>query len=313
MLQTPLRLGTPYLTVILAAAWILLWLFAGLQEYAPHASSWFPPAALSFAAFCVFGLRAIGGVLIGIAVTSVIANIQYNTQLSAGDLLVSILFSWVAHALIYWLVAYVVREIMLEVRHSPAYIVLSFLALSVAATAGVAYVGVEALIATEAVFDFMRADMFLPRWLGDLVAVIVFSPLCIFLLSGFQTDLSREFKSFLALNNGSSRWVKAFKVLLTTLCLVGLLLLSSHLQSFEASFLLLALLFPMLWVASSESFLFVASLIAGLGIVQILLSHALNMAEFQAVYSTVFAVIAGATWLAASLSSPLPNPLPEKQ
>src|SRR5690606_7498061 len=37
--------------------WLLAWYLARVQEYAPHASLWFPPAGVTFAAGLVFGWR----------------------------------------------------------------------------------------------------------------------------------------------------------------------------------------------------------------------------------------------------------------
>ena len=46
----------------LALAWVAAWSLGRIQEYAPHASLWFPPAGLTFAALAVLGPRAVPGV-----------------------------------------------------------------------------------------------------------------------------------------------------------------------------------------------------------------------------------------------------------
>ena len=51
-------------TGLLALAWVAAWSLGRIQEYAPHASLWFPPAGLTFAALAVLGPRAVPGVTI---------------------------------------------------------------------------------------------------------------------------------------------------------------------------------------------------------------------------------------------------------
>src|SRR5690242_9666749 len=48
-----------YRYLVLAVAWLALWRVAGLMQYAPHASLWFPSAGLTFAALLVMGWRAL--------------------------------------------------------------------------------------------------------------------------------------------------------------------------------------------------------------------------------------------------------------
>ncbi len=53
------------LQALLAALWVATWGVARIQEYAPHASLWFPPAGLTIAAFFVLGPRALPGIAAG--------------------------------------------------------------------------------------------------------------------------------------------------------------------------------------------------------------------------------------------------------
>lgn len=63
---------------LVGVLWILSFFAAALLEYAPHASLWFPPAAVTYAAIVVFGWRALPGVILAALVGTVIVGVEYE-------------------------------------------------------------------------------------------------------------------------------------------------------------------------------------------------------------------------------------------
>lgn len=108
--------------VLLASAlvgtlWILSFFAAALLEYAPHASLWFPPAAVTYAAIVVFGLRAIPGIFVAALAGTVIVGVEYEIGKAILDKLgVGAAFALV-HCAAYGFVAWMVLR-SLSWRHA---------------------------------------------------------------------------------------------------------------------------------------------------------------------------------------------------
>jgi diguanylate cyclase (GGDEF)-like protein len=65
-------------SAIVGGLWIATFFAAALLEYAPHASLWFPPAAVTDAAFVVFGWRALPGIFVACVAGTVVASVEYE-------------------------------------------------------------------------------------------------------------------------------------------------------------------------------------------------------------------------------------------
>lgn len=59
------------LQLALLLSWMFLYQSAELIEYSPHASLWCPPAALSFAAMALLGVRAFPALFMASLLTSI--------------------------------------------------------------------------------------------------------------------------------------------------------------------------------------------------------------------------------------------------
>ncbi|HMM34403.1 MAG TPA: hypothetical protein PKA62_06660, partial [Thermoanaerobaculia bacterium] len=76
-------------TGLLALAWVGAWSLGRIQEYAPHASLWFPPAGLTFAALAVLGPRAVLGVSAAAVLVTLRLGEVYRVDYDLGALLVA--------------------------------------------------------------------------------------------------------------------------------------------------------------------------------------------------------------------------------
>jgi diguanylate cyclase (GGDEF)-like protein len=98
------------LQALLVAAWLLAFESARLLEYAPHASLWFPPVAVTFAGFLVFGWRALPGLVLACVLGTLRADASYEIdQALVRQLLNGLGFAGV-HCLAYGLVAALTRH-----------------------------------------------------------------------------------------------------------------------------------------------------------------------------------------------------------
>ncbi len=91
---------------LLLGLWLAAFLSARLLEYAPHASLWFPPAAVTFAGFLVLGWRALPALLVACLIATKLA---YAFPLSPVQLLASGLTFAIVHCAAFGLLAAAVR------------------------------------------------------------------------------------------------------------------------------------------------------------------------------------------------------------
>lgn len=95
-------------SALVAVVWILSFFAAALLEYAPHASLWFPPAAVTYAAIVVFGWRALPGIFVAALVGTVIVSVEYELGKAMIDKLGTGAAFAVVHCAAYGFVAWMV-------------------------------------------------------------------------------------------------------------------------------------------------------------------------------------------------------------
>lgn len=192
------RKGTPSTW---AAAWSAVFLFwvgtfyaARLLEYAPLASLWFPPAAVTFAAFAVFRWRALPALLAAACVASWstwarqrdLSGIDYGV---AEVLLNAALFA-AAHCVPYWLAAEaVLRSISAPQTPSIARTVAVFLLSGMLAAALAALAGACVTVDVGLAAEGERWPLVLPWLIGDYVGLLVSGPLLLLALRWLAGEL----------------------------------------------------------------------------------------------------------------------------
>lgn len=99
-------------STIVGGLWIATFVAAALLEYAPHASLWFPPAAVTYAALVVFGWRALPGIFVACLAGTVVVSVEYDLDRAVpGTLATGAAFA-IVHCAAYGLVALLVLRSM---------------------------------------------------------------------------------------------------------------------------------------------------------------------------------------------------------
>ena len=171
-----LRLAAP---VAVYLAWLLAYAAAQLMAYAPHASLWFPPAAVTFAAVAAFGWRrATPALLAASATASAVTVMGHSTPASPAHWVAALVLFPVAHVMSFGLAA---RFALASVSHGPMpslpRTVAAFLVGGAVASALAAWLGAwtmhwagmldrDAILATA-----------LPWWIGDYAGLTALGPL----------------------------------------------------------------------------------------------------------------------------------------
>ena len=162
------------------ALWMATFLFARVLEHAPHASLWFPPAAVTFAALLVVGRRALPALVVACVVATYLAELQYSPAVRPSVLAWSSVAFTLVHVTAYGLPTLLLRADAhrraadVTLRSVSRFMLLGVLAATLAAVGGVLALSASGLMETNAPGRVMIA-----WWMGDFAALITLAPLLI--------------------------------------------------------------------------------------------------------------------------------------
>lgn len=176
-----------------ASGWLLhptllvLWLgsfqLARILEHAPHASLWFPPAAVTFAGILVAGWRALPAIAVACAIATYATELAYNATVRTDVLVASSLAFAVVHTAAYGLPAALLRARAgaatpdVSLRSVTEYLLVGALASGLAAGGGVLALRATGLLEAESLLPVVAA-----WWIGDYAALLTLAPLMIAVL-----------------------------------------------------------------------------------------------------------------------------------
>lgn len=290
----------------LGLLWLLLWRVSALMEYAPHASIWFPPSALTLAAFLVLGRRAVPVIAVCGLIVTFWADLVYQSHMPWMQTLTSGVLFVLAHAGTFFLGAMALRWLDGRAITLPARVIGFLLIASVSALAA-AILGVQALLLAGTLGPAESDGLWVPWWIGDMAAAVALCPLFAGLL-GHVFSVHR--RAFPVLELSVSRLprrpgaLQSFPgklgVLLVPLLLVMLLsAISDHGELL--AFAVFYLIIPQMWITYTESALRVAVSLALFSTVMALCVGLLDLPEQAMVYQFAITVIAASTWFGLSV------------
>jgi diguanylate cyclase (GGDEF)-like protein len=240
--------------------WLAAFLAAALLEYAPHASLWFPPAAISFAAILVLGLRVLPVLWLACLIATVFTDRVYDGGLGAQDLLISGLVFAFTHTLSFGIVAVMLRRRAFHaspittLRKVVLFLLWGAFAAGLSAVLGATGLAVTGMIDLAAV-----PGLIAPWWIGDYAGLITLAPLAGLFLTRLADSLG------LATPQGLRRLLphEPWRALFPRAVLKLVLLLSFSLLVLAAAavfpdkesllFLLFVSLILQLWIVHTES------------------------------------------------------------
>lgn len=267
------------------------------MEYGPHASIWFPPAGLTFAAFLVMSWRAFPAILIAGVVTTFWVSELYADDTAASALLTTGIIFGFAHTLPYFLGTWLLRSKLTRLgSYGLASTIMMFLGVAAASSFFAAWLGTEAMISGK----LLEADAiwytWLPWWIGDMSGVIVLSPLFIAMMSWRYPQLESWLGGLsFAVKTGNGRSFLP-KLLLILLLLLLSLLLTATANKDEAAFSIFFLILPLLWVSYTESPLNTAISLALFSTLTAFSVGILGLMDYAIVYQFAVIIIAASAW-----------------
>lgn len=177
-------------TFVIIALWMGTYYAARMLEYESFASLWFPPTAVSFAAFVVFRLRALPALVVANVLGAVATFHREGVSAVAGSMLLDGLLFALVHCIAYWLVAEaVLKSIPRTTVPSMARTIVAFLlggiiAALIASLGGAWVTGLVGLVPKERMWPLV-----LPWLIGDYAGLIATGPMLVLAFRGFAKHM----------------------------------------------------------------------------------------------------------------------------
>ncbi len=281
-LSQPLGREIP-LHLLVLGCWLVAFGAAAVMEYAQHASLWFPPTAVTFAAVLVMGPRTLP-ILFLACVFVVLLNGQiFQRELSMSEVMLAGLSFGLTHTAAYGALALVIRAA--ADRDGPFG---SFPRVNAFLLGGVVAAGVPAVLGSLSLITTRAAEaaditiLIAPRWIGDYAGLITLGPLMVIALARAAHHLAVPtpggLRAFVHPETPRQPWRRAGgKLLALALLTTGVLAIAATFPDSESLVFLLFLCLPLqLWIVHSETAL--ASLL-GILLFSLLLAAAASLSD----------------------------------
>lgn len=292
-----MSLSAPLRAVLFGLVWLALWRVAIVLEYSPHASLWFPPAGLSFAAFLVVGWRALPVVFICAVLSTFWIDQIYREGADAAQILLSGILFGASHCLAYWGGATLLRRLAIDmIHHSLPRLIIGFLAFGSVAALLAALLGTQALALTGAINPRLATTLWLPWWIGDMAGVTVLAPFFVGVIARWYPEIAPWLGGFRFPAAPKSRRAFAFKLLVCLTMLVLTMAVAARVDQREAAFAVFFLIVPQMWLVYSESAFRTAASVALFSLVTAILVQAFGLFEQALVYQFAINVIAASAY-----------------
>ncbi|MHB1048301.1 MAG: sensor domain-containing diguanylate cyclase [Thermoanaerobaculia bacterium] len=294
-------------TTLLALAWIAAWALGSIQEYAPHASLWFPPAGLTFAALAVLGPRAVPGVTVAAVLVTLRLGEVYRVDYDLGALLVAGALFAAAHVGAFGLGAAALRRWS---GSSVPQAVTAFLVVAPLSAALAAAGGSFALASAGVIAPAEARAILLPWFVGDFVGVVALGPALAALLerlaATFRLRSTPFFGAVSRLRPVRPGWRRF--VLLFALCLLPLagslvLLGGFGLRELATAFLVFFAIVPLMWIVHTEGSARAFAAVAALSVAIAGAGALAGAGEHTTAYQFAMIVLAGSAYFGLAVPS----------
>jgi len=272
------------------------------MEYSEHASLWFPPAGLTFAALLVMSWRAIPTLFVASIVSTFWMASLYQLDAGLLNLVKAGVGFFFAHVIPYFVGALLLRWQMTRLQDSGiTTTVLNFLLLACLSSLVASWLG-TLTIAESGLLSWAEIwDTWLPWWIGDLTGVIVLAPIFIAVISWRYPQLEEWLGglNFSVLNRNYYSFVGKLSLILGLLFVS--LLLVNYSQREEAAFAVFFLILPFLWIAYTEPAIYTALAITLFSFLLASLVPLLQLMNYALVFQFAITVIAASAWFGVSV------------
>lgn len=240
---------------MLLALWLGSFLLAAVLEHEPHASLWFPPAAVTFAGLFCVGWRAVPALFLACVLGTWLTESSQSVDVRLSVVAWSSVVFGLTHIGTYALPAMVLRGLApsapaeLTLRAVSQFLLLGALGALLAASLGVLGLSQTQLLSAPDRFELASA-----WWIGDYAALVTLAPVLALLLR--KVGGAEGVRRFPPFEWGAWRLRGSALGKLALLLLVTLLILASYLELSNSRALLVMLVLPVvlqLWIVHTEN------------------------------------------------------------
>lgn len=244
-----LKNGMAHLLLIIA--WLGMWRLSILMEYAPHASIWFPPAGLTFAAYLILRWRALPAIFLACIISTFWESVLFNDLRSSQELLTTGSFFALIHSLAYGGGAALIRGAISQVNSYNLYhLVMRFLIVVALSSLLMALIGTYFIYHLDLNAAF--TDTWLAWWIGDMSGILVLAPLFVGVINRLYPQVGLlQFLRFKPLNNNRLPFI--VKVWVSCAYLLSVMALANYFNSVEIAFFVFFLMLPQMWIVYTET------------------------------------------------------------
>ena len=287
--------------LVLICVWLLVWAFGILAEYTYHASIWFPPAGLTFAALLVIGWRAVPFIFVAAIISTFWSVELYSIESRwPKTLLAGIKFGF-AHILVYAAGASVLRLIARRGQDRLPVIIIGFLIVS-AVFSLLATAMVLLMLVSGGLMEFASiADSWFAFWVGDMVALIVLAPLFASMLFKLYARPVFRIVTLELVSQKNSLRQFVFKLFFTAAFVTLLMLITQQIDTLESAFLIFFLIIPQMWLTFSENTFRTVASLAILSFLMVLLVYILGLGDYAFVYQFAIAMVATTSYFGVAI------------
>ncbi|GGA68929.1 hypothetical protein GCM10011521_03960 [Arenimonas soli] len=289
---------------LLLLLWLGSFLLAAALEHAPHASLWFPPAAVTFTGLYCMGWRAVPAIFVACVLGTYLTEVSNQGDVRLGVLASSSLVFALIHTGAYALPAMMLRRLAplalteLTLRAVSQFLLLGALGALLAAVLGVLGLSQTELLEAPDIFELASA-----WWIGDYAALVTLAPFLALLLR--HTGAPGDVKRFPPFEWGPWRLRRSAVGKLALLFAVTLAILLSYLELSNSRALLVMLVLPVvlqLWVVHTENLASAQLGLLGFSLLTVGAAAAVNVGEDALILQ--FAAISLAANSYLSLAAP---------
>jgi len=293
---------------VIAVAWIAVWNLSGILEYAPHASLWFPPAAMTFAVFRVMGLKGAPGILVAAVAVTFQTDLLYDHSRPFAVTAATGLLFFLTHGVSYYLAA--AASIRLAgsspARPTPR-TVMAFLVVAPIAALLAALGGTMSLAVTSTVSTDVGWSIVFPWWIGDFAGLVTLGPFFIIalerVLEALRLPTAGVLEEYRRVRPASAR---KLPLLLKLGCNVSLATLAAAVARVSelpdaASFAVFFLVLPQMWIVHTEGAVRSCVGVAAVTSVLAALVRLLGLGDQILTYQFAVIIIAGTAYFSLSV------------
>ncbi|TPV59044.1 sensor domain-containing diguanylate cyclase [Aestuariibacter sp. GS-14] len=280
--------------------WLLLWRLSVVMEYAPHASIWFPPVALTFTAIVFLGWRACITISLACVLSTFWEDYIFETHRNVQTLLTSGVLFAALHVGIYGAGAALLRTTLSNITSYNLYsVVMRFLIICAATTLLVSLLGT--LVLYQGLQSPTLKETLIAWWIGDMSGMLVLTPIFIALLQRWYP--ARNFLAGIAFTPivHANDFPYSIKLLLSMLGLVVTSCAAYYFNSPEIACFVFFLAMPQMWIVYTESPLHAAISLALLGFAMAGLVSLLGIATQAYIFQFALCVMACSTYFSMAV------------